>query len=182
MGGRRRGDDSRLRDRSWHFARSRCARFFRCGRFQWNYARVGATCELKLIETLVGQCHQRALLVSILRMNGNAKIHGGTNFEFQRPDLSFILSANAATQSDGLLRVSLRQQQSEFVAADAKRKIGSAHRLAKRGGCELQHLIALQMTAAIIHFFQFVKIQDDDRQMLAVSFRAIQFLLEVFVE
>src|ERR1700690_567021 len=115
-------------------------------------------------------------------MNGNAEINRHANVKVQGPDFRLVLRTDAAAQCDGLLRIRLRQQESEFVASNTKRKIKNSHGLAKHSSSQLKHLVTLQVAAPIVHFFQFVKIQNDDREMLTVSFRPVQFFVEIFVE
>ena len=88
------------------------------------------------------------------------------------------MRADAAAKCDGLLGVCLRQEQGEFIAADTKREIGRAQRLSQSRSRKLQHLIALQVAVTVVHFFQFVQIQDHDGQLMTITFRAIQFLVK----
>src|ERR1022692_2403968 len=43
-------------------------------------------------------------------------------------------------------------------------------------------MISLQMAIAVVHFLELVQVEYDDRELLPIAFRAIEFLVEVFVE
>src|ERR1039458_7164185 len=43
-------------------------------------------------------------------------------------------------------------------------------------------MIPLQMAIAVVHFLELVQVEDNDRELLAIALRAIEFLVEVFVE
>ena len=150
-------------------------------RLDGNYARSAARA-LELVEPFVRRAQQIAFLIAILRMHGDAEIERHANFDLKRDHVALIERADAAAQRDGLLCIGLRQEQHKFIAADAEGEVGGAQRLAQSGRRELQHLIPAQMPVPVVHFLEPVKIQNHDGEMLAVAFRAVQFLVAIFVK
>src|ERR1700733_15047147 len=112
---------------------------------------------LQLVQSLVRQAHQRALLIAVLRMHGYAEIQRHSDRKPQRRKFALILSTDTAAKRDGLFGIGLRQQHSEFVAADAKGEVRTAQGSAQSRRGDLQDLIALQMPVAIIDFLELVK-------------------------
>src|SRR5277367_1336940 len=129
---------------------------------------------LQLVKSLVRQAHQSALLIAVLRMNGDSEIQRHSDLECQRRQLIFILRADTTAESYGLLGIGLRQEDGEFVAADAKGKVRTAQGAAQRRCGKLQHLIALQVPMAIVHFLELVKVENHDCELLSVALRAAQ--------
>ena len=151
-------------------------------RSERNYARWRAAGCLQFVKFFVRKTHQRAFLIAFLRVDGYAEIQGDFHVDCEGLKLALVLRADPAAEGERLFRVGLRQQDGEFVAADTKRKIGSAERPAQGGGRHLQNLIALQMPVTVIHFLQLMKIEDDDCELMPVALCAIEFLIEVLVE
>ena len=116
---------------------------------------------LGVIEPFVRDSNERVALFTILRISGDAVIHGDADGEFERTKNIGERDPNAAAQSRGLRRIRLRKKQSEFVAADAKSGIGSTKRFAQSGGGGLEDLVAAGMTMLVVDFLEAVEIEDD---------------------
>ena len=136
----------------------------------------------QFIKVLVRQLYQIAFLIAILRVNGHAEIERYCDAKLQRLQFALILRAHATGKGGGLFGIRLRKEQSKLVPADAECKIGCAQSSLEGGGGETQNLIALKMPIAIIHFLELMKIENHDRQVLAIPFCAIQFLIAILVE
>src|SRR5579872_3887130 len=115
-------------------------------------------------------------------MNRNSKIQRDTEIELHLANIVFVLRADTAAERTGLLRIGFRKEQRELIAADTKSEIGGAHRFSEGGGGELQNLVAKQMPTAIVHFLQFVHIENHKGELLVIAFGAIELLFAVLIE
>src|SRR4029077_14007137 len=115
-------------------------------------------------------------------MDRNSKIQRYTEIELHFANIVFVLCADTTAERTGLLGIGLRQEQRELIAADTKSEIRGAHRVSERGGGEVQNLVAEQMPAAIVHFLQFVHIENHKGELLVIAIGAVEFFFTVLIE
>ena len=77
----------------------RSGRLARRLRFHWNHARGRAACGFQFVEIFVRQFDEVALLIAILRMNGDAEIKRYRNVELERLQLALVLGADATDKA-----------------------------------------------------------------------------------
>src|SRR5580704_17523163 len=142
------------------------------------FACAGMVRMLQLIKTFVGNADQLIGLVAILRKIGDSMIHGDGEGKLQRTQDFREHRLDAATKSEGLRGISLRQQQGEFISTDAKSGIRRAQGILQGDGRGTKNLVATGMTIAIVDFLEAVEIEKHDTQRQAVTARAIEFFFE----
>jgi len=89
---------------------------------------------LETVETFVGDADQLIGLFSVLREIGNTVIHVDADTHLQALEVLCENHLDAAAEGHGLRGISLGQEQSEFVATDAKGRVRSAQGVLQ-GGC-----------------------------------------------
>ncbi len=77
------------------------------------------------IETLVRDADERVALFPVLRICGDAVVHGHADGKVEWTENLSERDTNAAAQCGSLRRVGLREEKREFVATDSKRGVGS---------------------------------------------------------
>src|SRR6266568_2927587 len=109
-------------------------------------------------------------------------IHADGNFKLQRPNHFGKDRFDATAEGKSLLRIRLRQEQSELISSDAEGRVGSTQRFFERCGCGAQDFISARVAVLIVYFLEAMQIQDDQAERLGVAPSAIQFFFEGFSE
>src|SRR5215472_41111 len=135
---------------------------------------------LLAVKTLVRNADELIGLLRVLRKDRDAVIHADGNFELERPEHLGKNRFHAAAEGQSLLRIRLRQEQSEFVAADAKSRVGSTQRLLKRRRGGAQNFVPARMAVLVVHFLETMQVQDNQAERMRVAASAIQFFFEGF--
>ena len=86
---------------------------------------------------------------------------------------------NALADGAGVLQAAIRQQQAEFIAAQARQHVGGAQHSQHQRGEFAQQRVARRMPGGIVHRFKTVEIDIDQRVALMGVADALQQPLEV---
>jgi hypothetical protein len=100
-------------------------------------------------------------LVAVLGKRSHAVVHADAYTYLEVRNGFFKNGSNAAAQSEGLGGIGLREQEGEFVAADAKCGVRGAQGFFQRGGGSAQNFITARMTVLIVNFLEAMQIEND---------------------
>ena len=137
---------------------------------------------LHVVQALIGNPHQGILLLAVQRENGNSIIESETYARLHTLHCRSEIRANTASQRICLFGIRMHQEQCEFVAPDAKSVVRGSQRLAQRRGGRPQKQVSLRMAESVVHFFELMKVEDHQREVLIVSLRTVELFVEVFIE
>jgi hypothetical protein len=116
---------------------------------------------LKAIEAFIRDTDQLLGLFSVLRKGSHAMIHAYAHAELKGVDHLYENRFDSATQRQRLFGIRLRQEESEFIASDAKGGVGSAKSFLQRSGGGAKDIVATGMSVLIVDFFKAVQIKND---------------------
>src|SRR5690349_7176200 len=177
-------DGNRWRQRAGRLRRRGGCGFFECGSFSAPRAvdRLPVIVVLLPVKALVRNADELIRLLCILRKNCGAMIHADGNFKLEGLDHFCKNGFNAPAEGKSLLRVGLRQEQSELIATDAEGGVGSTQRFLKCGSGGAQNFVTARMAVLVVYFLETMKVQDDEAERLRVAPGAIQLFFEGFSE
>ena len=112
------------------------------------------------IETFIRDSNQRVALFAVLRICGDTVVHGYRDGKIERAQNFGECDTDATAQRGSLCRVRLREEKSEFIAADSKCGVGGTKGFSQGGGGGLQDFVAAWMAMLVVDFLEAVKIED----------------------
>src|SRR5439155_4996090 len=111
----------------------------------------------------VRMAHERVRIVTVARKGGNA--NAGADRQLAAVQHQWLVERGLQLQRDALrhLRVSLRQDNGELVAAQARDGIGRAQCTSQTERYFLQKTIAGVMTKRVVDLFEAVEVKHQER-------------------
>ena len=134
------------------------------------------------IEALICDVDQLIGLISVLRKCGDAVVHGHGKSQLQRLKSFRKNCLDAPAEGQGLGRIGLRQKKGKLIPTDAEGGVRCAQCFLKCCRGSAQNFIAAGMTVFIVHFFEAMKVENDDAERKTIAASAVEFLLEGFGE
>ena len=139
-------------------------------------------CMLQTIEALVGDADEQVHGVAVRWKCGDAVIEAYIDGNFDGAQNVVKNDADAFAECQCLRGVSLRKQESKFVAAETKRGVRRAQGFSQRGCDRAQNIVTAEMTEMVVHFLEAMEVEGDEAERLRVTLCAIQFFLKRFTE
>src|SRR6266567_1414508 len=109
-------------------------------------------------------------------------IHGDGNRKLERAKNFREDHADAPAQRQGLRGIGLREQQSEFIDANAESGVRSTESFLESCRRCAQDFISARVAVLVVHFLEAMKIEDNQAQRMSVAASAVEFLVKIFGE